>query len=427
MSRGLSMLERLEILRGTTADAATITALQDRRLQRIVHYAYERVPYYRGLFDQAGLTPDRIRTAADLRLIPVTTRREFQAMPLDQRLPEGIDPNTLHPFTTSGTTGRPLEMRQTEWDKQVNDMLALRLYRHHGMKPWHRKLGLRSKGEIPVDNSLHAKFGLFRRGWISTRWTPDQWVKTFRAFKPDIIFGYSLTLGVMARVLMERGVKDVRPICVMTSSNVLDAKTRADIQEGFGCPVYDVYASWEGGIMAWECGRCPGYHINADWVIVEILRGNRPALPGEAGDAVITSLHSFGMPFIRYKLGDVAVRNTKTPVCGCALPLLGDVFGRQGDLIVTPDGRTVSPHTFLALMDHVRGVECWRLVQEKPDRFRAEIVARQDFGPDAEAAIRDGIVQIVEQKVHVEIMKLEKPTWVEDSKFRPIVSEVGTS
>lgn len=427
MARGLSFLERLDVLRGTKAGAEEIAARQSQRLQRTIRHAYDRVPYYRRLFDQAGVSPDRIRTAEDLRLLPVTTRREFQALPMEQRLAAGVDTGSLIEFTTSGTTGRPLQMRETAWDQDVNDMLALRLYRFHGMKPWHRKLGLRSRGEVPVDDSLHAKLGLFRRGWMSTRWTPDRWVETLRSFRPDFILGYSLTLGVIARLLVERGITDVRPVCVLTSSNVLDAATREDIRKGFACPVYDVYASWEGGIMAWECGRCPGYHINADWVVIEILRGGRPALPGEAGDVVLTSLHAGGTPFIRYQIGDVAVRNTKKPVCGCALPLLGDVFGRQGDLVVAPDGRTMSPHNFLSLMDGISGVERWRLVQEARDRFRVEIVPRPDFGTASEAAIRDGLVEILEQNVAVNIVRLEKPPWAEDSKFRPIVSEVAPS
>ena len=65
--------------------------------------------------------------------------------------------------------------------------------------------------------------------------------------------------------------------------------------------------------MAWECPRCEGYHINADWIIVELLENGVPVPPGEEGDVVITNLHNHGMPFIRYAQGDRAVRYSGTP------------------------------------------------------------------------------------------------------------------
>lgn len=420
----LGLIDRLDVVRGWKAPAGLVAARQAERLRRLVRHAYENVPYYRRLLDGAGIGPDRIESAEDLRLVPITSRREFQALPIEDRIPRNVEPRSLQTYITSGTTGRPLEIRQTARDAAVNDMLALRIYSYHGMRPWHLKMGLRSRGELPRDRGLLSKLGLFRRAWMSIRTSEDEQVARLRAVKPDFIIGYSTTLGILGRALNARGITDVRPKCVFTTANVLEPKTREDIENGFGCPARDVYASWEGGMMAWECGRCPGYHINTDWVIVEILRGNRPALPGEAGDVVLTSLHSFGMPFIRYRIGDVAVRNTKQPVCGCELPLLGNVFGRTGDLVATPDGRRLSPHAFFTILDVIPGIVRWRMVQQARDRFRVEVIPGEGFGEAASAAVRKGFCDLLEQRVEVEVVPVEKPSWAEDSKFRPIVSEV---
>jgi phenylacetate-CoA ligase len=383
------------------------------------------VPYYGRLFAAAGLAPEQIRGVSDLRLIPVTTRAALQALPLAQRLPRTLAPERLRCYTTSGTTGRPLDVLQTDRDHALNELLGLRMYLYHGMRPWHRKVGLRSLSDPPADQGWNARLGLFRRAWISSRWPEARWVEMLQRFRPHYLFGFSLSLALMARALRARGPTALPLRAVFSTSGVLDAATRAEIRAGFGCPVHDVYAAWEGGLIAWECGRCPGYHINADWVIVEILQGQRPALPGEAGDVVITNLHSFGMPILRYRLGDVAVRAAAPSRCRCTLPLLGEIYGRQCDVLVLPGGRLLSPQPVYAAMDGVPGLRRWRVVQEAPDRLRVEAVAGRDCGPDSEARIRQALIEVVDEPLSVAVTLVADPPWAEDSKFRAIVSEVA--
>ena len=55
-------------------------ALQLKRLQNVVKYAYERVPFYRNRFDSIGLKPDDIKTLDDIRKIPYTTKDDVAAL-----------------------------------------------------------------------------------------------------------------------------------------------------------------------------------------------------------------------------------------------------------------------------------------------------------------------------------------------------------
>jgi len=243
--------------------------------------------------------------------------------------------------------------------------------------------------------------------------------------KPDYLFGYCMTLRLIARSLKERAITTVRPRVIVTTSGVLDSNTRKEIADAFQCPVHDLYASWEGGILAWECDACGGYHVNSDWAVLEVLNDGRPAKPGEEGEVVITNLHSMGMPFVRYRQGDMVVREERQPSCGCHLPLVRSICGRRPDMIVLPSGRLASPHAFMVMLDHVKGIQQWRLTQREKAHFRLDVMASPEFGADSEVTVRNGLFNLVGRPVAVDIVRVESLPATDSGKFRYVISEVS--
>ncbi len=84
--------------------------------------------------------------------------------------------------------------------------------------------------------------------------------------------------------------------------------------------------------MAWECRHSGDLHTCDDGVLVEVLRDGRPAEPGERGEVVVTNLHAYAMPFIRYRIGDLATRGAP---CGCGAPFstIGEITGTDDRLL----------------------------------------------------------------------------------------------
>jgi len=109
-------------------------------------------------------------------------------------------------------------------------------------------------------------------------------------------------------------------------------------------------------------------HILAGDVIVEVVDSEgEPLPPGKRGRLLITSLHNYGMPFIRYDLGDEAALMTGTCPCGRTLPRLGVLVGRKTRFFVTRSGRRVFAGTLYLDRLAALGMRQYQLVQEDID------------------------------------------------------------
>jgi phenylacetate-CoA ligase len=137
----------------------------------------------------------------------------------------------------------------------------------------------------------------------------------------------------------------VSPRLVLCGGEVLGAAARRMIEDAFSAPLFDFYGAHEFNLLAWQCPRGDGYHVCDDNVVVEIVDDSgRPVQVGEVGEVVATALHSYTMPFIRYRTGDLAVRGPE--VCGCGAPFstLRAIQGRAADYLKLPGGRRVHPY-----------------------------------------------------------------------------------
>lgn len=178
----------------------------------------------------------------------------------------------------------------------------------------------------------------------------------------------------------------------MPTGATLMPPMRAAMRSAFACEPRDMYGAIELGSIAWQC-RAGGYHLDADRLVTEIVDADgRPLPPGRPGQVVVTNLLAWSMPFIRYRLLDIAALLPGPCTCGCRLPRLGPVQGRINDFLPTPAGDLVSPHFFFHLFDDVSNpVRDWRIIQENPDRLCFEYIPEPHFEP---AALARGLERV---------------------------------
>jgi phenylacetate-CoA ligase len=400
--------------------------VQERKLRRLVAHAYERVPYYRRLFDSVGLKPADIRGLSDLEKVPMTTRNGLLEHPLTDITARGIDLKRCRVQMTSGTTGVPFRHYHRRSDLTRVNFGWARAYLAHGMKLRDRIASFQGRRDAGRTRSWYEALGVWRRRMLSASDLPETWISDLTAWKPQVLLGYSMTLALLASALRARPALRYRPRLIFHTSGLLLERDREDIARALASRVIDLYGSEEGGCIAWECPRCRGYHVNADMVALEIVEAGRIAPVGTPGEVVITNLHSFAQPLIRYRQGDIAAWSLEAPACGRGLPLIENIQGRIDDFVILPSGRRVSPHPLHWAVLAVPGIKRWRIVQEARDRIRVEVVAGPEFPADGPAVIEANVRRILAENAAVAVAVVDAIAQDPRKKFRLVVSNVST-
>ncbi|MGH7230645.1 MAG: hypothetical protein ACREJU_04715, partial [Nitrospiraceae bacterium] len=158
-----------------------LVAYQNAQLRRLVRHAYRHVAYYRRLFDRAGVRPRDIRTPEDLRHIPITSRRDLQALPREEVVAQTVDPRRLIVRHTNGSSGQPLSIRVTWAEERLHGALRLRALRAYGLRLTDTYCTIKlpvaqgSPLPVPLRRLLHA-FGLGPQNIVSSLQSPQDLV-----------------------------------------------------------------------------------------------------------------------------------------------------------------------------------------------------------------------------------------------------------
>jgi phenylacetate-CoA ligase len=375
-----------------------IGAFQAAELRRLVAHAYADVPYYRRLFDRHGLRPEQIRTPADLAAVPITSKRDIQALPAPDVVARGFDPARLIHHRTSGSTGEPLTIRRTWIEERLGDIFRLRAVRAYGWRLRDRRavMGI-VRDRDPRDHELPQRIaralGFFRKEEIHCLAPPAEIVRALCRMSPDVIGGMPAVLAEVASLIGEGERARIHPRYVVVGGEVLTPLMRQRIGEAFRAPVHELYASHELPLIAWECARERKLHVCEDNVIVEVLNEGRPAEPGETGEVVATRLHAYAMPFIRYRVGDAVTRGEPACPCGQPFATIRAVQGRMLDYFPLADGRVIHPYDLVLtiLPRSTPWMRQYQLVQEREDRIALLVVPLTPPSPAEVGVVEDAV------------------------------------
>jgi phenylacetate-CoA ligase len=321
-----------------------IAEYQVVRLQQLVSHAGRAVPFYRARFRQIGLEPGDIRSLGEFAGIPPLTRQEVRAN-LADLVAEGWQ-GRVQENSTGGSCGQPVRFFIDAGESALRAAMAAR---HNRWAGW--DLGARAgviwgaprdlAGRQPIRERLAARLLTPTLSFNAFDVTPAQLARfavTLRDWRAEVLFGYAAALAEFARALQNSGETTSSLRTIVSSAEALTPQNRGLIEEATGCPIFDRYGARETGLIASECEVRRGMHVACEDVYVEV---ESPA-PGESGRVLVTKLNSFGMPFIRYDIGDMGYWERVECPCGRCLPLLRLVGCRATDFLVAADGRLVS-------------------------------------------------------------------------------------
>ena len=430
---GRRILERLEELNRTQwMSRDELLALQRDKLQRLVEYAYQYVPYYRRTFDGAGFHPEDLQKDLSYLLkLPILTkakiRENFQDMiTTEQKLRRGMSS-----LSTSGSTGQPLVFMQ---DSNYRDYVTADIQRHIGWVGW--KLG-----DLQAviwgrsgDRSFKQRIRANLINWIWNRFQLNAFEMTegkMTAFseradrqRPRILFGYPSSINTFAEFVSKNPSYNIRFNGIFTTAEVLLPHIRSSIEETLGGKVFNRYGTLELGGIACECAEHSGLHISIENNYIEILHNELPAAPGETGDIIVTNFNNYGLPFIRYSIGDTGGWDEgKTCPCGRASPMLKNIEGRTVEMFKTLDGRTIRTTGF-SCMNHP-AIKQFQIVQKALDKLIVRLALCGELPQSTEDEIIHVFQDTFGKNVSVDLEFLDKIPSLPSGKYQYALSELN--
>ena len=400
---------------------------RDERLRALVAHAYDRVPYYRERFTQAGVTPSDIRSVADIERLPVTEKRNLQERPIEEITDRMVDPGELVSTMTSGYSGEPFVIRRTRaeqarWARTwLDDIL---------------RAGLRTEDRVATIFTLRegqpdgigtlAALGLVRETVVDCSLDPPEILRRVAGIRPDFLRGMA---GVVDRLAVETPAAEllhIRPRVVWVSGEVLTAVARTRIGNAFGASVHNAYGTHEVGLLASDCPRGELMHLGRPDLLVEVLDSvGRPVEASGTGEIVVTALDSFAAPLIRYRLTDVVTRGPEDCPCGRAAPTLAHIEGRSIDYFEMADGRRIHPYRILSpTLAAAPWIRQYQLVQESQERIVLRYVAQETQDDEARRGLSMAVAPLLGPGVD---FRVESVSWIPRThrgKTRAILSLV---
>jgi phenylacetate-CoA ligase len=328
-----------------------LLAFQWSELSPLLDHVFAHVPYYRQKYQAAGIQRGDIRDLADFARLPVLTREEIRAHREELR---AVNVAQLLPHATGGSSGAPTRFYITRDSYDWRTAATHRAYSWSGvglgqltLYLWGAPIGTPPRWKLA---KVHAFNALQRQEIVSTfSQSPALWQRIYewqRRHRPALIVGYVSSLEAYAEYLAAHALTPPPPRAVISAAEPLPAATRRRIEASLAAPVFNTYGSREFMSIAAECSAHSGLHLHAENLVVE------SALPAAAGasDILVTDLHNYGMPFLRYAIGDLGVLDDAPCECGRGLPRIGAIEGRALEVLRTPDGRVVPGEIFPHLM-----------------------------------------------------------------------------
>lgn len=423
--RTLQYLEEYE--RSQWLDPEQVRAMQWEKLAKLIDHCWQHVPYYRERWRQIGAQPGDIRSMDDYALLPVLGKAEIRAN-FERLIAPGWRKDLLYK-TTGGSTGEPLRFGYTRESYERRVAVMFRGYGWAGARMGQRTLYLwgQASGRRSAKDFLHQ--AAFHRRTLDAFTMSEaqmpRYVAVINRYRPEVIVSYVAPIVKLAEWAMANGHRLHRPALILAAAETLHEPQREVIEKAFGCPAYNTYGCREFMLVAAECEQRNGLHVNADHLVVELGRSVSPAGAEDACDVIVTDLHNYGMPLLRYANGDLATAGKTSCTCGRGLPLLSRIDGRRLDALRTPDGRFLPGEFIVYAFLKGNGIERYQVVQRELGTLDVNVVRGDGFDEQAMERIAGELRSRFGDQVAVRIHYVDDIPLTPTGKHRVTISELA--
>ena len=396
----LSQLEKTQWL-----GLEEIQSLQFQQISSVVSHAFRTVPFYREILQKSGFTSETTLSPSNWRHIPILTREDIQAAGSalhSNAIPAQHGKQTS--ITTSGSTGKPITALATDITGFFWNLFTLRNYL------WHLD---DFSGKLAAIRTANGRPALYPDGMPLKDWgapinfisptgpgmlldiqtdVADQAEWLVRQ-DPDHLVTFPSNLKSLLRTIGKSGNALKKLKTVHTLGEVVSQELRNLCTGQWGVPIVDMYSSQEVGYIALQCPEHDHYHIQAENVFFELINDQgQPCKEGEIGKIVLTTLHNFAMPLLRYQIGDYAELGPACP-CGRGLPVLKRILGRVRNMLRLPTGEERWPYIGEKAFAGVAPVIQYQIIQQEMTLIEARMVVERPVTSAEEEGIRSILIR----------------------------------
>ncbi|MDR5674214.1 hypothetical protein RH858_13850 [Halalkaliarchaeum sp. AArc-GB] len=380
-------MTELEVLRSlSTNEIKKVRKYQTKKLLELLNYANNNSPYYSKKIPDSVLTNDVQKFKVEhMEKIPVLQKQTLKNENGNISV-ENLENRDFFRNRSGGSTGEPVEFVQDQQYLDSARAVTILFDEWSGYYIGERRVRLwgserdlfQGQEKIMTRIKRYLKNEIWLNSFRMTEEDMKEYVEKINSFQPVQLLGYADSTYELAKFAEAKGLEVHSPTAVMTSAGKLYPHMREQIEQTFDAPVYDRYGSREVGDIACECSNHEGLHISSPTHFVEVVDDDGNHVDkGEQGHVLVTSLTNYSMPFIRYRIGDMAVWGGYDCSCDLPFPVLKEISGRETSMFYTKDGDVVSPEYFIHLLGVVldpEWLEKFQVVQQKHDHVVVKCV-----------------------------------------------------
>jgi len=408
-------------------DKKKIADYQNSRLQLLIKHVYNTVPYYKQTFDDLCLSPEDIVTKNDLKKIPIVNKQIITER-YSEFLSTDITKRKVSKKHTGGTTGVAFEYFIDMEFWAFNWAMKMHTYEQANYVPGKDKIGVLAGGSLLPQEGMGFKSKLWRfsqnvYSMPITKMNDDillGYVGNLKRLKIKFLRGYPTSVYTLAKYILKK--QNTLPLnAIFTTAEMLYSHQREIIEKAFDCKVYDQYGCGDGGGHASECEVHDGLHHYFETSVMEILKDGEDAKEGETGELVFTNLLNYGMPFIRYAPGDMAIKGTNNCSCGRTSEKITKIIGRSSDIIEFSNGNVLNGLS-IPFEAWTNKISRFQIIQNEKDAIEVLFIPLNNFNDSdivkAEEILRYHCGDGVDIKVSI-VDEIPAP---KSGKFRYVIS-----
>ena len=317
-----------------------MSALQGKRLHKLVELVYHNVPFYREKMQERDLCPDDIQSIEDITKLPFTTKQDLR-----DNYPTGLQAanqsEIVRIHASSGTTGNPTIVGYTRRDLEIWSESAARAFTAYGVT--RNDIFSVGYGYGLFTGGLGAHYGVEYVGATVIPTSTGNTEKLLRLLRDLKITGIACTPSYalyVADAMDKHGMTkdDIYLKIGAFGAEPWTENMRKEIETRLGLQAYNLYGLSEiiGPGVSYECQCKNGSHISEDHFYPEIINPDtlEPQPYGTTGELVFTTLTKTGMPLLRYRTKDLTSLIGEKCECGRTNVRMTRIIGRSDDMLI---------------------------------------------------------------------------------------------